>query len=135
MSYDDTRGFQSFRIRAAAGARLFVPGSQLWTANVAAAAANSGANPGTLDSMVVELPDTAAADVIEFYDLPNISLVPASTPVLVLRPWGSATQGTYTIVVQRAFQYGIIAHCNTMVTADVNLTYSVGPKLRSQYAR
>src|SRR3990170_7258446 len=124
-------GFQSLRMVANAAIQIWRPGVAL----AAAAAGSTGAaQPGTVDGLIVERPDTtigANADAVEFYDIADAGQIATSTPVLILRPWGLATQGSYTIPVHRYFVNGIVVRTTDITQAvgmaqtDVTVVFAV----------
>lgn len=106
MTYSTHRyGFDSLRILAAG---IYVPGVA-----TTAVVGNLQSRRGTMHHMVVELPQSAAQTMtVEFYDIDNINLIGTSTPVLILRPWGAVTQGSYTVPIHRNFMRGIVVQTN-----------------------
>lgn len=115
MTYQTHRyGFDSLRILAAA---TYAPG-----ASTVAVTGSFATRCGTLHHLVVERPDTGQTMTVSIYDCENISQVGAGTLVLLLRPWGIATDGSRTIPIHRNFMRGIVVVTNN-ANGDVTVVY------------
>lgn len=121
-------GFETLRVVAAAGDRIFAPGAAL---GVVAAGTNLRTRPGTIHAILVELPDSQLApnNIIELYDLANVNLivpVPAPVPVMVLRPFAAAaTDPSFVIPVHRHFHNGMIVRSNPhTANSDYNVIWA-----------
>lgn len=127
MTYEQRRyGFDSLRLLAAGAAGTARDWALGRSPNTV-----SGDVPcleGTIHHIVVELPDTGQTDTLELYDVTNVNQVATSTPVLIVRPWGAATTGSYTIQVHRRFSNGMVVRspsgAGELNTANVCVMYA-----------
>lgn len=116
MTYDNRRyGFDSLRILAGSGNRIWALGR---SPNVVSG--DVSCLKGTIHHVIVELPESATqTNTFELYDIANVNQIATATPVLVIRPWGAATQGSYPVPVHRQFINGMVVQSPATAPLDV----------------